>query len=312
MSKPIRRPLATRPRAPLPPRSHRNERAHRRLLLRAEGALNRALALGRFGPWLRGPLESELSSVELHVPRAEAGLDGLRVVFLSDLHLGSFVGERDLIRLCERVARWQPDLVCLGGDLIHAHPREIELLGKAIALLEPRLGRFAVPGNHDLFADPGLRHWRPYLEAQGVRVLVNEGVRLEHGGAPLWLAGVDDLGRGRPDLEAAVAGAREHEPVLLLSHHPDLFHEAAPVGVDLTLSGHTHGGQVRVAGRALTRHTRLGLWGGHYESQGAQLYVGRGAGTSGIPLRVGAPAEVPLITLRASVRRGPGAPMPRW
>ncbi len=303
MSKPIRRPLETRPRAPLPPRRHRAEGPLHRLLTRWDGAFGRALARSRVGPWLRQRLESELAleRVDLRLARAGPGFEGLRVAFLSDLHLGAFAQERDLVRLCERVARWEPDLVCLGGDLVHAHAHEVELLGKALALLQPPLGRYAVPGNHDCHADPGLRRWRPYLEAQGVSVLVNQGRRLQRGGDGLWLAGVDDLGRGQPDLAAALAGAGEHEPVLLLSHHPDLFHEAAPVGVDLTLSGHTHGGQVRVAGRALTRHTRLGLWGGHYEQEGAQLYVGRGAGTSGLPLRLGAPAEVPLITLRTSV-----------
>ena len=94
---------------------------------------------------------------------------------------------------------------------------------------------------------------------------------------------------------------REAEPVLLLSHHPDLFWEAASVGVDLTLSGHTHAGQITLFGRAFTRHTQLGFWRGRFEIDGAQLYVGRGAGTSGLPLRLNAPAEVSLITLRTSV-----------
>ncbi len=271
--------------------------------MEAEGAFNRRLSRSRLGGWLRARLESQLAleAVDLRVARGGPGLDGLRAVFLSDLHLGSFVREVDVVRLCERVARFEPDLVCLGGDLVNARAHEVELLGKALALLQPRLGSFAVPGNHDRYADPELLHWRPYLEAQGVTVLVNQGRRLEHRGEALWLAGVDDLARGRPDLPAALAGAREEEPVLLLSHHPDLFCEAAALGVDLTLSGHTHGGQVLLAGRALTRHTRLGLWGGRYERHGAQLYVGRGAGTSGLPVRVGAPAEVPLITLRTSV-----------
>jgi uncharacterized protein len=155
-----------------------------------------------------------------------------------------------------------------------------------------------VPGNHDRYADPELATWRPFLEKRGVRVLVNEGLRIEVDGDPLWLAGVDDLGLGTPDLEAALAGARESEPVLLLSHHPDLFWEAAAVGVDLTLSGHTHAGQVTFLGRAFTRHTLLGFWRGRFEIDGAQLYVCRGAGTSGLPLRVNAPGEVSLLTLR--------------
>jgi predicted MPP superfamily phosphohydrolase len=267
------------------------------------GALNRHLYERRLGDWLRQRLDTDrvFERVELGLSRGAPGLDGLRVAFLSDLHLGCFFTQQDLTKLCARVAETQPDLVCLGGDLVHARLEDVLLIGEAFACLEPRLGTFAVPGNHDLYADPGLSRWRPYLEERGVTVLVNEGRRLELDGAALWLAGVDDLGYGLPDLPAALAGAREEEPVLLLSHHPDLFCESAWAGVDLTLSGHTHAGQVTWFGRAFTRHTQLSLWRGHHESEGAQLYVGRGAATSALPLRVHAPGEVSLITLRTSV-----------
>jgi predicted MPP superfamily phosphohydrolase len=264
------------------------------------GAFNRALYAQPVGRWLRGRLDAGrvFEAVELELARGGAGLDGLRVAFLSDLHLGCFLMEEDLARVCARVADARPDLVCLGGDLVHARPDDVERIGPALDALCPRLGIFAVPGNHDRYADPQLRRWRPFLEECGVTVLVNEGRRIDVDGDPLWLAGVDDLGLGEPDLEAALDGAREREPVLLLSHHPDLFWEAASVGVDLTLSGHTHAGQITFFGRAFTRHTQLGFWRGRFEIDGAQLYVGRGAGTSGLPLRVNAPAEVPLITLR--------------
>ena len=103
------------------------------------------------------------------------------------------------MRLCARVAEAEPDLVCLGGDLIHSRAEEIELLAKALRLLQPRLGMVAVPGNHDRYSDPQLLRWRPFLEKQGVEVLVNEGRRLDVDGSSLWLAGVDDLGQGAPD-----------------------------------------------------------------------------------------------------------------
>ena len=113
-----------------------------------------------------------------------------------------------------------------------------------------------------------------------------------------WIAGVDDLMRGRPDLDSALAGAHDHEPVLLLSHHPDFFFESADAGVDLTLSGHTHGGQVLLFGRTPLRHTRFGYWSGHFEDRGARLYVGRGAGLGFPPVRIGARGEVPVLELR--------------
>ena len=300
----MRRPLRERSRAPLPPPSHRGRHsALQRCVIEAGGALNRGLYRSPIGRWLRERLETGrvFERVELGLARGGPGLDGLRIVFLSDLHLGCFATEADVAQLCSQVAAAEPDLVCLGGDLVHARPDDLEQIGEALGCLSPRLGIFAVPGNHDRYADPSLGRWRPYLERRGVEVLVNEGRRLRADGDSLWLGGVDDLSQGVPDLEAALAGLREEEPALLLSHHPDLFHESASVGVDLTLSGHTHAGQITWFGRAFTRHTRLGLWRGHFERDGAQLYVGRGAGTGGLPLRIHAPGELSLITLRTSV-----------
>jgi len=205
--------------------------------------------------------------------------------------------EADLCRIFERVARAEPDLVCLGGDLIEDRPEQILLLGKALSLLQPPLGIFAVPGNHEYDAEPGLMLWRSTLEEHGVEVLINRGQRVIRNGDSLWLAGVDDLSLGRPDLTQALRGAGEDEPVLLLSHHPDFFYESSHAGVDLTLSGHTHAGQITLFGRVPLQHTLLGYWCGLFEEEGARLYVGRGAGTTKLPLRVNAPAEVPLIRL---------------
>jgi predicted MPP superfamily phosphohydrolase len=122
-----------------------------------------------------------------------------------------------------------------------------------------------------------------------------------------WVAGVDDLTAGKPDLEAALTGLREDEPALLLSHHPDLFREAAHAGVDLTLAGHTHGGQITWFGKALLpgrHHTRFGYWQGHHHVDGAQLLVGRGVGVCVVPFRVAAAPEVLLIELRTSQSGG--------
>jgi predicted MPP superfamily phosphohydrolase len=255
------------------------------------------------GQWLRRRLERAFGLPEIDVPlaRCSAALDGLRIAFISDVHAGGFMEEEDLERICARVNRASPDVVCLGGDLVNKKARETLLLTKPFATLEPRLGVFAVPGNHDHVADPDLRIWSAALAAAGVRVLDNEGVRLDHAGASFWLAGVDDLGRGHPDLSAAMRGASEDEPIVLLSHEPDFFHESAWAGVDLTLSGHTHGGQITWRGRPFPgfKHTRLGYWQGLYTDEDACLYVGRGAGTTFLPLRIGAPPEVPILVLRA-------------
>jgi predicted MPP superfamily phosphohydrolase len=270
-----------------------------RLSIAAITALNRSLYRLPAARGLRRRLaeERDFSHVELRLERGGAGLHGLRIAFLSDLHAGCFMMERELCEIFERVAATQPDLVCLGGDLVESRAEESLLLGKALALLRPPYGVYAVPGNHEYYADPELRIWRHCLEEHGVTVLLNEGRRIKRAGASIWLAGVDDLSYGDPDLPAALNGCNAEEPIVLLSHHPDFFQEAASVGVDLTLSGHTHGGQITLRGRTPYRHTRLGYWRGHYQREGAQLYVGRGAGTTGIPLRIHAPSEVPLIRL---------------
>jgi hypothetical protein len=239
----------------------------------------------------------ELTRTTVELGRGGSGLTGLRIVFLSDLHAGNYFGERDWLAVCEEVAREAPDLVCLGGDLINLFEHETHLLRKGLALLDPPLGRFAVPGNHEYHAaeDPVL--WRSVLEDCGVEVLWNRGRRVTREGAALWLCGVDDLRRGEPDLAAALEGAGEDEPIVLLSHNPDVFVDAARAGVDLQLSGHTHGGQITLAGYTPLRHSQFGFWAGHYRREAAQLYVGRGVGTTALPLRIGAAPEIVLIEL---------------
>ena len=120
---------------------------------------------------------------------------------------------------------------------------------------------------------------------------------IEYKGAEFWLAGVDDLTEGRPVLADALDGLRENEPVVLLAHHPDFFYEAAAVDIDLTLSGHTHGGQVRLFGHAPIAHSRFGYLAGEYNEIESMLYVSRGAGLTLLPIRIGAPAEIPIVTL---------------
>lgn len=298
--RPIRRPLESRRRAPRP----RGWLGCRKtgLRLQIDHVLLRLwdwLYPHRLGSWLRQRLERGLvfSEVGLRLRRGGRGLHGLRIAYLSDLHAGHFMSEADLCRIFEQVARREPELVCLGGDLIERRPEQVLLLGKALSLLQPPLGIFAVPGNHEYDVDSDLVLWRHTLEEHGVEILINQGRRLMHNDESLWLAGVDDLSLGRPDLACALRGAAEDEPILLLSHHPDFFYEASRAGVDLTLSGHTHGGQITFFGRTPLRHTQLGYWRGTFSEDGAQLYVGRGVGTTKLPLRLNAPGEVAMIRL---------------
>jgi uncharacterized protein len=261
--------------------------------------VNRGLDILPPGRWMHRIVRRGMQWTEMdfQLTRGGPGLNGLRIAFLSDIHAGSYMDERDLDRIFSELAEKAPDLVCLGGDLINTRKEEILLFERGMARLDPPLGVFAVPGNHDHFYGDDLGFWCSHLEDMGVRLLINEGVRIPHGGDSFWIAGVDDLVEAKPDLAAALDGARDEEPTILLSHNPDFFFEAAAVNVDLTLSGHTHGGQVRLGSWAPVNHSRFGWLEGRHEVEGSSLYVGRGVGVTLLPLRLGAPAEIPILRL---------------
>ena len=272
----------------------------RRALSMTVAALNRCLDLLPFTHWLHRRIRERLEMPSLELPlRAGCGaLDGLRIAFISDVHAGSFLNEEDLAAIFSQVQAQEPDLVLFGGDLINTREREILLFREGLRRLRPRYGVYAVPGNHDHYFGPDISLWRAFLEDHGVTVLENRGVRIEHGGGSLWLCGVDDLTEGTPDLRAALDGRRDGETAVLVSHHPDFFFEACAVGVDLQLSGHTHGGQIRVGGKAPIHHSRFGYERGWFREADSRLYVGRGVGVTVLPIRIDAPPEVPMITLR--------------
>lgn len=279
----------------------------RRIVAEATAAVNRLLDLLPVGHWLHRRIHRrlELTELELWLREGTVGLDGLRIAFVSDVHAGSFLRAADVANLFERVQQKAPDLVLLGGDLINTRERELLLFRDGLARLRPQHGVFAVPGNHDHFFGPDIGLWSSFLRDCGVEVLLNRGRRIEHGGGSLWLCGVDDLTEGAPDLPAALHGRREREPAVLLSHHPDFFFEAAAVDVDLQLSGHTHGGQVRIAGWAPIHHSRFGYERGWFRENGCSLYVSRGVGVTVLPLRVDAPPEIPIVTLRCRTANAP-------
>jgi predicted MPP superfamily phosphohydrolase len=261
-------------------------------------ALNRTIDLLPVGRWLHRRIQRELalSQHEFHLRPGAEGLAGLRIAFLTDLHAGSFMDQQDLVRIFKRVAAAKPHLVLLGGDLINTRDRELLLFRAALRELRPQLGMFAVPGNHDHFWGSDIGLWMAFLQQHGVQVLRNRGVRLQWNDTSLWLCGVDDLTEGEPDLRRALEGRFVGEPTVLLSHHPDFFFEAAAAEVDLTLSGHTHGGQIRVGGRAPLHHSKFGYEQGWFSEGQARLYVSRGVGVTVLPIRIDAPPEVPIVT----------------
>jgi uncharacterized protein len=242
-----------------------------------------------------------LSEGEVRLAGLTPDWDGTRILFLSDLHVGPFLDAEALQRCLARLVGLRPDLILLGGDLATARLAELPPSLPALGTLEAPLGVFSVLGNHDHYTEDASGVVAA-LERSGIRVLLNRSVVLSRGEGRLVLAGIDDLHVGRPDLDGALAGAAgvaAGTPVVLLSHNPDAFFHAARRGVSLMLSGHTHGGQVRLPGLpVLVRMSRYRLDEGRYTWKGAELLVSRGLGVTGLPLRFGCSPEAVLLTLR--------------
>ena len=247
---------------------------------------------------LSEPFMLAIERQQIYLRRLPQTLDGLRVVHLSDFHYGPLVNPRHLERAIEAANDLQPDLIALTGDYI-SHDRSFaapcaELVGR----LRARYGVFAVLGNHDHWTDAALI--ADLFRAEGIRLLLNEGMRIDIDGESFWLAGVNDTMVGLEDLPLALAGSGDDEMKLLLAHNPIILRRAARTGVDLVLSGHTHGGQVILrpeknrSGRPRRRLLRgLGRRGN------TQIYVTRGLGTVVLPIRYGCPPEVSVLELRS-------------
>ena len=236
--------------------------------------------------------------VTIPVAGLPAGWRGARIVQLSDLHSGRHVTRQRLQRIARRAARLKPDVLVITGDIVHNSPAFARQAAEAIASIPTRYGSFACLGNHDFWAGPDAVERE--LERAGIRVLRNRGVLLERSGDGLWLCGVDDPWNGRFDLPAALRGRPEGTATVLLSHQPNTWRRAQKLGIELQLSGHTHGGQLAM----LWLHRSLSLAriitpfvAGLYRVGKSYLYVNRGAGSVMPMVRIGARPEVTELTL---------------
>jgi predicted MPP superfamily phosphohydrolase len=247
---------------------------------------------------LFGRHDYALEDVPIRLAKLPRSLDGFTIAQLSDVHLGLFVGEREMARALELVRRAKPNLVAITGDMVDHDPVFADDLGRLTRMLGEVAPVVVVPGNHDHYA--GVEVVADRVRRAGGTVLDNRHVRVGEG--RIVVAGVDDLwarrfrlGRG-PDLDAALRGRDEEAPCVLLAHQPAFFEEAAP-RVDLQLSGHTHGGQFNLGIRPADYVLPHGWVAGCYRVGEAQLYVNRGFGTAGPPARLGAPPEVTRLVL---------------
>ncbi len=231
-------------------------------------------------------------------PEANPSSPAIRLAQLSDLHVANSSDVRRLERAVEMTRALQPDAIVLTGDYVWRATGHMDLVTPLLARLEAPLGVYAVLGNHDIWVDRDAV--TQGLEEAGVRVLINKGVILEQGDASVYLGGLDDGWVGRPDLDQALADHNGDQPVVLLFHEPDLGHDLVTEGrVWLQLSGHTHGGQVRIPGYGAPilpeygRQYEQGL----YRVGPGWIYVNRGLGTTMVPVRFYAPPEITLLEL---------------
>jgi uncharacterized protein len=227
----------------------------------------------------------------------------LRIAVLSDLHIGSpHVGLDKLRTIVEKTNAEQPQLVVLLGDFVTGGPNgtrwggfvEPEPIAQELKKLHAPLGVYAVLGNHDWWHDG--EQVGKALTDRGIPVLENRAVHV----GPIWLGGIADFWTRRPDIAGTLRQITSDDPVVLITHNPDIFPEV-PARVSLTLAAHTHGGQVKlpIIGTLITT-SKLGYNAGEYVDHGRHLFVTTGIGTSIVPVRFGVPPEIVILTLGSS------------
>ena len=239
------------------------------------------------------PHRLEVTTIRAHLPGVGPGLDGIRILHLTDLHLLRIGrNERKILALVERL---RPEIIVLTGDFCSRWGVEEGV--RFLEALRAPLGVFFSPGNND---DRTLGVLR--AKAKGVRFLVNGFAVVGRSGSRLIVAGVDDPHSGRDNLEVALRGAPEGAPIILLAHSPDVALREGFERVHLCLCGHTHGGQIcPLPGRPLYVHTRGRVpHSGLHRVRGAFLYVSRGVGTSVLPFRFLCPPELVVVELRGA------------
>jgi len=276
-----------------PPRPRKVRRLMRRPRLTVL-ALNRRDGEAR-PPWAVDP---EITHTAIWLHRLPAAFDGLRIVHLTDIHHSLFTPLEEVERAVYLANRLDPDLVALTGDYVTLSDAYIRPVARALGKLRARRGVFAVLGNHDFQVDASAV--TAALRAHHIRVLRNTRRPVRSGGETLWLLGVDDLWWNSDDLPAALKRVPARDAKILLCHNPLGIWQASDRGIDLVLSGHTHGGQVRLPGFSKLYRSKLGerFVEGWNVLKSTQIYVSRGIGKVVLPIRVACPPEIACLQLR--------------
>lgn len=260
----------------------------RQFLIAAASAAGLAATAG-----VREAYTFQIERIRATVPALAAPV---RVALLCDLHFGPYIREGSIRSWVDAALAEDPDLIVLGGDLVdQMGGGEPSRLVAGLGRLQAPLGVYAVWGNHDRKRLGELPDFESRLSLVGIQVLVNRGAKLRH---DLFLAGIDDYRMGRPDLAAALQ-ERGSAATVLVSHNPDVLPEV-PEDVDLTLCGHTHGGQIQIPGIGpiLTSSEYGRRFAEGWKRAPALGYVSRGLGVGWVPVRIACPAELTIIDLR--------------
>ena len=263
-------------------------------------ALALSAVLSAVGVWqaIRVP---DVRTVEISLRNLPPELHGFRIVQISDLHANRLLPRGWVKAVVEKANALEPDLILLTGDTIDGSTDKRRNDVAPLKDLQARHGIFAVPGNHEYIS--GYNDWLNAFQALGLRMLQNEHVVIMHYNVPLVVAGTTDrravtFGLPGPDIQTALDEAPENAVKILMAHQPGNAREAAAAGIDLQLSGHTHGGQI-LGLRIISQYANKGFISGLYDVNGMALYVSNGAGLwNGFPVRLGCPPEITEILLR--------------
>ncbi len=242
----------------------------------------------------------KIKKVEVSLPRLPAAMRGLSIAQISDLHVGPTIGRKIVEKLVQQANELKPDIIAITGDLVDGTVKDLAHAIEPLGNLKAKHGIFFVTGNHEYYS--GADSWIEELTRLGIRVLRNERVQIGEGEDSFDLAGIDDHTAHRysdshgVDFEKIVEGRDTNRELILLAHQPRDIHAAEKAGVGLQLSGHTHGGQIWPFG-FLVKLVQPYLAGLYQHSPQIQIYVSRGTGYWGPPMRLGADAELTHLVL---------------
>ncbi|HUI40730.1 MAG TPA: metallophosphoesterase [Terriglobia bacterium] len=272
------------------PKSSRTARRPRLIVL----SLNRREAEVPRPPWAVDP---EITHTVIWLKRLPAAFEGLKIVHRTDIHHSLFTPLEEVERAVHLANRQEPDVVALTGDYVTLSPAYIRPVARALGKLRARRGVFAVLGNHDFQVNADAV--TSALRAHHIRVLRNTRRPIRAGRETLWLLGVDDLWWNSDDLSAALQRVPARDTKILLCHNPLGIWQASDHGIDLVLSGHTHGGQVRLPGFGKLYRSKLGerFVEGWNVLKSTQIYVSRGIGKVVVPIRLACPSEIACLRL---------------